>query len=212
MNNIITGIVWVSSLLLLISCKHNPQSIMELEQYVMDEASGLIQSTQYGPVRMQMIYRPTDLLVAHDLSSISEADNSKAQTIRERYNPYLYFVLDIEQEEQNVLYKRNNQQEFSQLLQNLSFRMGNYVQMTTSEHDTIPLTDFAYPRLYHYGGSTQVMLVFDRDKLQQDEWIQLTLKDIGLGTGRQHFRFQMKDIDNTPNLTQFWKKQLDNNS
>ena len=90
--------------------------------------------------------------------------------------------------------------------------MDNYVQMTTSEQDTIPLIDFAYPRLYQYGGSTQVMLVFDREKLQEDEWVQLTLDDIGLGVGRQHFRFQMDDIRNVPPLVQSWEQSIDDNS
>lgn len=211
-NKIISYIVTVSSLFSLISCSFTPSTVAELEQYVMDESSGLIQEQQQGAIHMQMVYRPTDLLVAHELSSESTVDTSKIRMIRAKYNSYAYFILDITQDEKNVLYQRNSQQEFSQLLQNLSFRMGNYVQMTTSEQDTIPLIDFAYPRLYSYGSSTQVMLVFSRDKLQQDEWIQLTLDDLGLGTGRQHFRFRMKDIANAPELTQFREKQVNNNS
>ena len=98
------------------NCTTTPHSAAELEQYVRDEGSGLTQAKQCGSVHMQMIYKPTDLLVAQELLNVSIPDSSKIRSVRERYSPYLYFVLDMAQAEGNVLYKRDSQYEFSHIL------------------------------------------------------------------------------------------------
>ena len=180
------------------SCQPLPQTPEELTAYAQDPQHGLVQEKQVGAVRMQVQYRPTDLLVAQELSESPDAEQVKA--LRAKYGRYAYFILSFSQDNQEALYQRADYGQFSETLQNLAFRMNRFTQLTTERQDTIPLVDFAYPRLYGHGSSTQVMLVFDRTKIPDNDWVQLTVEDVGLGTGRQHFRFDNKQLHNAPSI------------
>lgn len=197
-NKLISHILTVSCIMVLWGCQSLPQTPEELAAYVQDPQHGLIQEKQVGPVRMQVQYRPTDLLVAQELPGSRDAEQIKA--LREKYRQYAYFILSYSQDNKEALYQRADYGQFSETLQNLAFRMNRFTQFTTSHQDTISPVDFAYPRLYGHGNSTQVMLVFDREKIPDDDWIQLTVEDVGLGTGRQHFRFDNKQLHNAPSI------------
>ena len=179
-------------------CQPEALPLSELEHYLNDDKNGLTQEFSFNGLQMQMRYRPTDMLVAQELGDSKEQE--QITKLREKYGPYDYFVLSISQEGQDALYSQTSYSQFSETLQNLAFRMDQYVQLTTSQQDTIPLSDFAFPRLYGYGKSTQVLLVFNKEKMINDEWVQINVHDVGLGTGKQHFRFRREDLEQVPQL------------
>lgn len=197
-SRLISFILIVSCLVAFWGCQSLPQTPDELAAYAQDPQHGLVQEKQVGPVRMRVQYRPTDLLVAQELPESREAEQIKA--LRAKYGQYAYFILSFSQDNQEALYQRADYGQFSETLQNLAFRMNRFTQLTTAQQDTIPLADFAYPRLYGHGSSTQVMLVFDREKIPDDDWVQLTVEDVGLGTGRQHFRFDIEQLHRAPTI------------
>jgi hypothetical protein len=91
--------------------------------------------------------------------------------------------------------------QYGDLVQTLSFRMGDYVTLTTDANDTIPVSDFVLNRTYGFSNSTDLLFVFDRKKAEEKEWVQFNLNECGLGIGNQHFRFKMDDIKSIPVVT-----------
>ena len=118
------------------------------------------------------------------------------------YNDYVYFVLQLSVKDKDALYgTSSNQADFNEKLQTLSFRMQQYINMTTSEYDTIPLADAYYTRMFGMSQSSDVLLVFNREDIVDDEWLSINSKEFGFKTGRKSFRFLQDNIQKTPKLT-----------
>jgi hypothetical protein len=90
--------------------------------------------------------------------------------------------------------------EYGDLLNTLSFRMHEYVSMTTAKQDTIPVGDFMLNRTFGMSSSTDVLFVFDRAKAKDVDWVQFNLNEFGLGVGNQRFRFDVDDLENAPQV------------
>lgn len=181
-------------------CKPGLVSEDELLGYVRDKDNGLHKTMQRGNMEISVVHRPTDLLVAQELAT-KEATPDAVEEFRSKYGSYSYFVLSLSNNGRDALYSTaGSYQDFSDNLQKLSFRMNEYVQLTTSAKDTVELLDFHFPRMHGMGGSTQVLLAFKEEQIEHTEWIQLNLKEMGFGTGRVNVRFRMDDIISTPNI------------
>ena len=194
----VSYILTVSWLCFLWGCQSLPETPEDLAAYARDPEHGLVQSKQFGGVNMQVQYRPTDLLVNQELQDDRSAE--KVATLREKYDRYAYFILSFSQDGKSPLYQQTSHGQFSEILQNLAFRMDQFAQVITAQQDTVPLLDSAFPRLYGHGSSTPVMLVFDKAKLPDRGKIRLAVADVGLGTGRQEFVFDAPKLHQAPQV------------
>jgi hypothetical protein len=186
--------------LLLSACKPGVLTEESLQSWVREPEHGLIKTEERGSLQISAVYRPTDLLVAQELAD-GEATPEDIEKLRSKFGAYRYFILSVSKDGGDALYNTaDSYAEFSDNLQKLSFRMPEYLYMTTSAKDTVELLDFHFSRMHGMGGSTQVLLAFDMDKLKDKRWIQLNLKEMGFGTGRVNLRFRMKDLLNTPEI------------
>ncbi|NJN25204.1 MAG: hypothetical protein HC819_04105 [Cyclobacteriaceae bacterium] len=186
-------------------CEPKLVSEESLQEYVRETSNGLSQTVKREGIEVSAFYRPTDLIVAQDLRQ-KDRNAVAVRQLREKYGSYAYFVLSMSYDGKDALYATaGSYQEFSDNLQKLSFRMPEYLYMTTSEKDTVELRDFHFSRMHGMSGSTQVLLAFEKDKIEYKEWIQLNLKEMGFGTGRVNLRFRMKDILDTPEIDFFNK-------
>lgn len=197
-----TLIICLLLLTILTSC--TPETVEteeELLTYVRDEDHGLYQKQERNGLEVSLMYRPTDLVINQELQSKKTITQPEIQKLKEQYGPYAYFVLSYSDRGKEALYTRSQGQgDFSEKLRRLSFRMGEYVHMTTSQKDTLYLKDSYYPRMHGMGTSSRVLLVFDRAKIEQSEWASLHVKDVGFGTGRMHFKINTKEIKDIPGL------------
>lgn len=183
-----------------IGCSTKMATENELIEYVREVDNGLIKTTKRGDIEVSAVYRPLDLIVAQELGN-NLPDEKQIEQVREKYRQNAYFVLSVSNDNKDALYSTaNSYSHFSENLQKLSFRMPEYLFMTTSARDTVELLDFNYSRMHGMGASTQVLLAFDKDKLQDKEWVQLNLKEMGFGVGRVNLRFKGKDIEKTPQI------------
>lgn len=189
----------MSLFLFLLSCGSNSYDETTLNAFVQNADNGLLNRQERNGYELTLYNRPTDLWVAQELKNEIPTD-SLLNTIRQRYDDYLYFILKISKEEKDALYASGGQGAFSELLQNLSFRMGAFVEMVTSKQDTVPLADAHYSRLYGMAGATSVMLVFNREKLTSTDWVQVNMKDLGLNVGRTNYRFKSRDLLEAPSI------------
>jgi hypothetical protein len=185
-------------LVILVSCS-KPGSLTpeKLNKYIMDEEHGLSKKVEVNGYDVQVKYRPTDLLVEQEISNEIQ-DTSKVSSLRSKYNRYYYFILSLSHDKQEALDPKSDQ--FSELVQTLSFRMNNYVNLTTASQDTIPTADFILNRTYGFSESTELLFVFSKEKSKGKDWLQFNLNEFGLGIGNQRFRFKIDDLEHAPKI------------
>ncbi len=188
-----------SLFLFLLACGNKQYNVEELNAYVQNIDNGLLNKQERKGYHFTLYNRPTDLWVAQELRKETPTD-SLLDLFRNKYDDYLYFILKISKEKKDALYASDGYGKFSELLQNLSFRMGDFVEMVTSEQDTVPLADAHYSRLYGMSEATSVMLAFNRERLQESDWVQVNMKDLGLNVGRTNYRFKSKDLLKAPSI------------
>jgi len=174
----------------LTSCQPSmPQSVEELQEYVANPEHGLSQKLSFeNGVEATATWRPTALLVQQEGDNLSAEELSKA---REKYGSYLYFVLSFSANGKEVLKQTGGN--FAEVLQTLSFRMGEYASLYDSEGNEIPLADAVFSRTYGMGSATSVLLAFKRPDLNSQEYLKLQIREFGLGTGKLRFRFEKGD-------------------
>jgi hypothetical protein len=182
---------------MLYGCSSKRLSKEQYNEYVSDESNGLKKSVAVGNTTVGVTYQPTDLWISQELSN-TPITEEKISAIRQKYSPNLYFILSLATGDKEALHQSGGQQ-YSDLVQTLSFHMSEYVSVTTS-NDTIPVGDFILNRTYGMSGSTDILFAFNKDKAKNSDWIQFNLNEFGLGIGNQRFRFDTSDIENCPSV------------
>ncbi len=183
------------------SCEKEAMSERELLAFVQKDENGLEKNRKSGNASIDLTYRPTDLLVAQELSIADRENDSIINQLRNKYDKYFYFVLSISVDEDEILSSNMwHSGQFGEMVQKLAFRMGDYIQLHTSEQKSIPLADYVYPRMYGLSKSTDMLLVFPKEEIQEAEWIKITLKDFGLDIGNTHFKYNMDNLISCPKI------------
>lgn len=172
----------------------------ELNAYVRDEGNGLRKAAEVNDFRAEVTYRPTDLWVHQEVSN-DTISQEKVEELRKRYGQYYYFILSLSRNNREALHAAGGGMEhYSSLVQTLSFRMADYVTLTTAVHDTIPVGDFILNRTYGMSSSTDLLFVFSRKDVKDSPWVQFNLNEFGLGIGNQRFRFKTSDLNQAPGI------------
>lgn len=191
--------VWLAFTLLgFVSCKPEYLSPKELEAYVAEEDHGCTKSASIGETTIAVTYRPTDLLVFQETGE-EQVDAKKLEELRQKYSRYYYFILSLSHNNKEALHQTGGEQ-YSELVETLSFRMANYVTLTTAASDTIPVGDSMLNRTFGMSASTDVLFVFSREKAKEQKWIQFNLNEFGMGVGNQRFRFSTEDLEGLPKV------------
>lgn len=167
----------------------------ELLDYVNSEESGLIQTQRAGGVDISVTFRPNDLVILQETGVYP--DTARLQEARSTFGKYAYFIVQLSADGKSALY--GDLRRFSEQLQTLSFGMGDRVDITTSEQDTVYVSDYVFDRTYGMG-STSMLFAFEKELLEKKEWISFNLHEFGMHTGHQHFRFQTADLQAIPKL------------
>jgi hypothetical protein len=182
----------------MLSCDRQALSPEELSAFVVNEEHGLRKSAEINSINIAVTYRPVDLLVYQETGK-QKVEEQEVENLRNKYSQYLYFILSLSHDNKEALHHTGGDQ-YSDLVQTLSFRMNEYVTMTTAANDTIPVGDFMLNRTYGMSSSTDILFVFNKEKAKGQDWIQFNLNEFGLGTGNQRFRFNMDKLDNAPQI------------
>jgi hypothetical protein len=193
--------LFISLSLIISGCQPKDfSSAVELQKYIQDESNGLKETKQVGDYKIELTYKPTDLLVDQETDG-KAIDAEQLKGIVKKYDAYYYFILSLSRDKKEALHNAGGgMDQYSELVQILSFRMAEYVTMTTNTSDTIPLGDFILNRTYGLSTSTDLLLVFNKEKTSDKEWIQVNLNEFGLGVGNQRFRFRREVLDQAPRL------------
>ncbi len=183
------------------ACSSGPMTVAELETYVKDQENGLTQEIESNGYTIRVTFRPTDLWVKQEVGEGRFPDAQELAKLRHKYNAYYYFIVSLSRNNKEALHQlEGGMEQYSDLVQTLSFRMPQYTTLTTSASDTIPVGDFMLNRTYGLSRSTDLLFVFSREKAGDDAWVQFNLNEFGLGTGSQRFRFDREKLDEAPEL------------
>jgi hypothetical protein len=183
-----------------VACTPSHLSKEELTEFIRDEENGVKQSATIGQTVVDVQYRPTDLWVAQELGD-ETPQPAQVDSLRKKYDRYYYFILSLSRNNKEALHQvEEGFGQYSELVQTLSFRMPEYVTLTTAAQDTIPVGDFMLNRTYGMSSATEVLFVFSREKAAGQDWVQFNLNEFGLGVGNQRFRFKRGDLEAVPTL------------
>jgi hypothetical protein len=187
-------------LLLLSSCAKTFDTQQELLSYVTDEDHGYQYKKTVNGVDYVLQYRPTDLLVKQELGD--KFSEVQIETLRKKYNKYLYFNLSMSKNNQELLNGvARDKAKFGQMVNDLAFGMEEKVHVYTPEKDTLEMADFIYPRMYGMSKSTSIMIVYPREnKYLKNEYLNFVIEDLGLETGDIKFKIETQPLQKEPQL------------
>lgn len=181
-------------LLVCMACTAKLSSTDELFRYINEPSNGLCVAREEGGIKVTATYLPTDLMLAREQGTGLHLD-----TLRSKYGKYIYISLSFSYNNKSLLESASSATR-SELLQILSFRMGEYVQAKLDGNRELPLLDASYSRTYGLASTTDVLLVFDHSELKEAKEFALEVKDLGLGIGTSRLLFETKNWRDVPAL------------
>jgi hypothetical protein len=181
------------------ACTPKRLSADELTAYIEDPANEFHQTQQLGEIQVDLTYQPTDLLVVRDLHG-EETGTSAArlESVRKKYNNSTYFLLSISKGRQEVLQPREDFSHYSQLLQTMAFRMGEYVRLITAQGDTLRPSNYYLDRTYAASSASQLLFAFPVTPTKG--LCHFTVAEFGLGIGAITFPFDSQLTKSAPHL------------
>jgi len=194
-------VIILSTVLLFCNCTSKTFADKDaMFQYLREADNGYLHEKQVNGYDFSLLYRPTDLLVAQELGK--ETSKEKITELRKKYQQYIYFTLSMSRGNQELLSTTpKNRQEFGAMVNELAFGMGKKVHVFTPKKDTLELLDYIYPRMYGMSKATTMLFVYPRDKkFLQEDYLNITIGDLGTYTGEVKFKVPTQKINNEPRL------------
>ncbi len=188
------GIVWL--LFVAVACQPRALTEAELEAYTRDPANGVRMTRKVDDIAIDLIFKPVDLLVARALRNPTPTAVDSARAL---YDSSYYFVAGFSRNNRELL-TPSSANNFPELVTRMSFEIGDYVYLTTSEQDTIPTANFALDRTFGSGQSTNIIFAFPSKKLKSARTLYINVREFGLGVGPLVFEFDGKKIAEIPPL------------
>jgi hypothetical protein len=185
------------TLVALLGCKPDEfGTAEELVHFLQSPENNLSYYAQHEDLTISLSYKPTDLMVYQELGD-SPADYTQLNNLQKKYDAYYFFILSFSHESRNTQLAGS----IFEKVQKLSFDLNNYVNLTTSSDDTIYVGEFAPVRsIVPSGNTSDIVIVFKKDKSKGQEWVQFNLNEFGLGIGDQQFKFRVNDLEQIPRL------------
>ena len=172
----------------------------DLWVYIKDETNGYIHKKKVGDVTYAITYRPTDVLVKQQLGD--NYNQHQVDSLRTKYREYIYMNLSMSANDQELLNSMvGNRSAFGAMVNQLAFEMTDKIHLYSRSKDTIPMADYIYPRMYGMSGSTNILLIYPRDKgLLNQEFFHFSIEDLGFKTGEVRFKVPTKPFKSEPML------------
>jgi len=189
----------VFALLSIFACQEQKiVSEQELKDYILDPEHGLRKQKEKNGIDIEVIYRPTDLIIAQQLGGVT--DVKERGSIIRNFDTLSYFVIKLSRKGQEVenAYVSDNEK-FVRVTNYLSSSIASNIYIVL-EKDTLHALDAVYARMYGAASATSVMAVFNTDVRKKNGTLKFFLDDTELDLGQIEFEFDIKDIKKTPTL------------
>jgi hypothetical protein len=166
---------------------------------IIDAPTSLSKTKDIGGSKIKVSFRPVDDILAQEQRTRKNMSDSLKLTLKSQYNKYLYFVISMSRDNNEILSTARSEEERQQEMSDLVFHMDQYITARTSEGDTLPIADYVYPRTYGASRSTDLMIAFYKPSKKTND-VTITVQDIGIGAGINKFSFSTADIDKVQEL------------
>jgi hypothetical protein len=175
------------------ACQTKPMDEAALMAFVKDEDNGLIQKVEYEDFKLEATYKPTDLIVKHQME---KGTAKEIDSLRKAYAPYLYFVLSVEREGKDL--ETGFAMDLGTFAEKISYLSSSFSEniVLATDVKTYSITDYLYTRSYGTGPS-RFLIIFEKPKENNFE---LVVEGHSLGFGKVKFPFKQADINKTPSL------------
>ena len=176
------------------------ESTDELWAHIKNPENNYLQQKTIKGIDFSLLYKPHDLLVNQELGE-DKAD-SLVSKFRKKYEDYLYFTLSMSKGGHELLsHLARDKQRFGAMVNDLAFGMNQKVHVYTPAKDTLPMTDFIYPRMYGMSGNTSILFVYPkREEDLKEDYLNFTVQDLGFYTGEVKFKVPTAVINNEVQL------------
>ncbi len=193
-------IISMVSMLLLSACGSKSfDSKEELLAYIKDGDNGYHFQKSINGIDYSLTYKPTDLMVSQFIGN--DHQTNEVDKLRKTYADYLYFNLSMSANGKELLIQKvRNRAEFGAKVNQLAFGMSEKMILVSQDKDTLPLQDYVYPRTYGMGASTEMLLVFENKSNTLQDYLLLSISDLGFDTGEVSFKIDTEKIKNQPTL------------
>jgi hypothetical protein len=162
-------------------------------KYINDPVHGLVQERTINGIDIKVTYRPSELLVYQELHNHDSISKDDIREARERYDKQYYIVLSLSQGGKEILSNTTDRQQYSAILSELAFGIGQYLTLTTTKSDTLHLIDFQYSRMFDMTNSTDILFAYE-NKSRKPENLMLSFQEFGMKTGNFRFVFKKQNI------------------
>jgi hypothetical protein len=177
------------------SCKRSIKTRAELITYIDDPKNGLKVTNDIGKVEATMNYKPWQLMAINHQKSKGPANAPGQNNFSGKY----YFVLSLSANHKELL-RQLQFSDYSEMVQVLAFRMMEYVIAVPDNGKAVAPEDCLFQQTYGMSTSNQLLIVFDKSKLNNTKEIDIKIKEFGLNIGNLNYRFKLKDINDIQNI------------
>lgn len=172
----------------------------KLWSYVKNANNGYLQGKSVNGVNFTLLYKPTDLIVAQEIGT-KDATQEEIDSLRNKYDKYAYFNLTISRGNQELLNSvAGDREKFGSMVHTLSFRMDTNIHLYSQSKDTIKMIDYIYPRMYGLSKNTSLLLVYPKEEIEGSQEINMSIKDLGFGTGDVSFKYDQSLLKKNPHI------------
>ena len=166
-------------------------------KYVLNPENGLSTSHDKEGVKLQVHYRPKDLIIQQNLNQRSKAE---IDSLRNALSHYEYFILGLSREGREIeTAYAGDQVKYNSVVQYLNAGITENIHLI-NERDTVDLYEALY--IPHFGSSntTSMLLIFKEGFAKDDDQIKIVFDDPVFGTGKTEFAFEVNKLRHAPNL------------
>lgn len=191
--------IFFTTLCFLSSCSHQEMRPSELIEWVENEENGLRQSKNFEHFGFEVIYKPTDYVIAME-GRTDNLSESKYQKLKTEIGDLQYVDIKIKTigGEGNALSGNMETEE------DYYSRLDYFVMYANQDISLIQGADTLAPMLYHfernYGLAPYNTLLLGFDKNNNSDSKTILIDDQIMGIGRIKFDFDNSDIKATPQL------------
>ena len=186
--------------LLLFGCRQTePIGRSELQAYVANKTNNLKKEQTVDGVRVEVMYRPSSLLVAQELEPLQVQDTSLIKNLEDKYSNHYYFIIKFSKENKEAIRQLGSFGNYSSMLQVLAFNMQNHISLRVEE-DIIPVADYYFDQTYGMSNGNTILVSFNKMAFNNKNKFEIYISECGLGTGDIKFSFDRRDLEDTPRL------------
>ena len=187
-------------MLLCHACNPNKLDLEKLQIYIQDEDNGVVKAWEDKLHSIKVSYIPSDIIIQQEVKN-KNISNDSLDNLINRYHNYYYFNMELSYNDNEMINKfLYDQNRYGRAIEDLSFNMVRYVDLTTNNNDTIPLLHSQFTRYYGVTHNNSVQLVFKNTGIKNAKTININLNGHFLELNDHVFVFNKQDMDNVPGL------------